>query len=274
MSGLGLKVAGIALALVLAVGLALIVASRYATENYKHVLVHLYNVNDISTVSVDCRVAGTVTLGHSASVDLGWLRTTDHVYISTFNRGHGASWGYGLDIDGARIAGASRGGSYAAGIQASEQSVVMAKGFEASGKSLGTVGCAGPLIVSPRLVEYSRVPEASPIGQRPLPHWQPRTFPFALLDDLGPWMPLILACLGVVAGATRKEMRDFIRERWEWSFVMALVALFVTVGFSLGWGFVLSLVETAGTVLIPLTAFLCLREGLLASASKETGTRL
>jgi hypothetical protein len=265
MDHLLLRVAGGLLAIIFLVGIALIAGHRYVVDNYEHAVVHLYNVNDVATVSVNCRVAQAVSRKHGATVDLGYLDDTDAIYISTFNRGHGAAWGFNLEIDGKRVAGGSRGAAASAGFEAPEQSVVMAKGFEANGKPLGTVGCAGPLMVSPRIRQYSRVPEASPVGKHPLPRWDPPTFPYALIDKIGGWAPLVLAALGFLVGVALREVRSFVRERWEWNFFLGLAAFLLALG-AYRRGLVLGMVEAAGIALVLLSAILCLRKSCGAPA--------
>jgi hypothetical protein len=231
-------------------------ARGYVIDNYEHVVVRIYNVNDLSTVSVNCRVVQAVPRGRAAVVDLGWLDDADDIYISTFNKRHGAAWGYRLEIDGHREQGGRRGAANSAGFEAPEHSVIMAQGFEASGEELGTVGCAAPLTVSAELKEYNRVPEASSPGEHPPQHWSPPTFPFALIDAIGGWAPLALALLGFLAAASRREVRDFVRDRWQWGFVVGVAALLIALSADL----VVFIVVTAGIGLVLLAALLYLRD--------------
>jgi hypothetical protein len=247
---------GISLMVVAALGLVSIGARAYVLANFDHAVVRLFNVNDLMTVSVNCRVAGVVAADKTGRVDLGWLQGADDIYISAYNRSHGAAWGYRLDVNGERRDGDSRGSASSAGYEAAEHSVVMSRGYGANGKLLGTLGCAGPTLVSSELSRYTRVAEASPRGAHPLPRWRASTSPFNLIDGLGRWAPGILAVLGFLSAAANSRIRAFITERWEWNFVLAVVGVLMALA-ALHTAMVGLLV--VGTALLFLTAFLYLK---------------
>jgi hypothetical protein len=250
-----LRLVAVALLLAFTVGVASIVARAYVIHSYKHVVVRIFNVNDVARLSVNCHMAKVVMSSRATDVDLGWLDPGDDIYLSAFNRDGGAAWGFRIEINGERLVGGRHGSADSVGLDAHERSLVMARGYGANGKALGTVGCSAPLTVSPHLTEYRRVPEATKAGGGRLPRWDPPRFPFAQLDVIGRWAPLAMSILGFLAAILNPCLRGFVRKRWEWGFV-----IFLVLGVSaLGLGALLLTLQLTGIALLPLVAALCLR---------------
>jgi hypothetical protein len=263
---------GSILGLALLAGLFVTVAGWYADQDYRHVRVALSDIDDIAKVAVNCRTAFVVGASQGkGEVDLGLLSTDDAVTVSVFNKGGDADWRIHATSNGKGILSMESPQASAAEFGADEHTVVMVQSFTAGGRSLGPTGCARPLLVSSRLVDYRQSPEAmqsSQPGGNQAGSW-PRMPVLTTIEKTAPNTLVAIALLGFGATLAAPGLLPWIRKRWQHGFVVGLLGLVVGL-----LGLVVALyghpgldaslegTEAVGVALLAIMAYIHARAGL------------
>lgn len=249
--------AGAALLLVLVLGVAAALVAISVRQNYNHVIVDLFNVNDLTRVTVNCRVALLVDAeDHSGHVDLGYLSGDSVITFSVYNDAGGAAWGFRGSSDGEVFFKNEAGHAGGVGLPADEKAVVLSRSFLATGSSQGVEGCDPPGIVAPRLRHsYRQLPEAreAPNGSEPPPAWKEARPGLGLISTLGAVAPPLMAVLGAIAALLTPAIRNRLWGKWQVGGVIGAVALLFTLWEKFGWEGLLVLGEMLGIVLLVAT---------------------
>lgn len=244
----------------LVLAIAALLANWHVERAYRHVVVEVFNVNDVVRVSVNCERALAVPASAGPErIDLGWLSPDDRVSISDFNETGNAAWGVRIISNGEVEFEQQRGQANLAGFRAGEYAVVMAQSFTAAGDPLGAIGCGPPLLVA-GLPNYQRSPDDHKVettdGARD--RWQSPTFPFALIGFSADWSLLVLAVAGFVAAIGVAQVRDLIRRHWRLSLLVAFLNLIFNLWRQFGVEGLLLCGEGVGVILLLLTAVVAL----------------
>lgn len=178
-------------------------ADWYGDTHHRHVTADVSNVDDSVWVHVNCRLAAIVSASEGPQrVDLGRLSPDDRIYISVYNKRGGATWNVRMD-NGNTVRTYSNGHAGVTG-RGEPFAFAMAKMLTADGDRVGTLGCVPPNLVSDSVTGYQESADADAVSKRAeeAPLWNPPTFPFVLIEDLGGLVPFFaaagfLAALGI-----------------------------------------------------------------------------
>lgn len=264
----GAKLVAVVLLGLFLLAAAALIADWYVGVAYRHVVVNVSNVDDTARVDVNCRRALSLVAGEGAeTVDLGWLRPEDRVYLSDYNERGAAAWGFEVS-NGKVVRRYSDGHAGVTGQGADPYGVAMAQLVTAEGDRIGTVGCDPPGLVSSSLQNYQQSPDALQVSRRDeeAPLWDPPRFPFALIEGLAGLLPLPLAAIGWAVAFLVVRRRGWAARHYG--------AVLTVLGLVLG---VLGLIDSdrARALLISLEAIglLLLPISALALGEPHTGPR-
>jgi hypothetical protein len=254
------------LLLVLVLGGLAIVAALNVRQNYDHVVVEVFNVDDIVRVSVDCQVALVVKAEEGEGrVDLGYLEDDDEISFSVYNVTGGAAWGIRVLSDGNPILRRHRGNADAFGIRAAQRAIVEAKSISAAGSFHGTEGCDAPLNVAPALRHRYRdlaTVEGSRSAGEPKKEWEEARSAFGAVLAAADLSPIVVALLGAVAALATPSIRGRLWGRWQFGGVVAVVALLFEVWDKFGWEGIGYLAEIVGVLALVLAICVHFGNGL------------
>lgn len=249
--------AGAALLLVLVLGVAAALVAISVRQNYNHVVVDLFNVNDLARVTVNCRVALVVDAeGHSGRADLGYLPDDSVITFSVYNDAGGAAWGFRGSSDGEVFFRNQAGHAGGVGFPADEKAIVLSRSFLATGSSQGVEGCDPPGIVAPGLRRsYRQLPEAEGAqkGSEPPPAWKEARPGLGLISAMGAAAPAVMAVLGVISALLTPAIRNRLWGKWQVGGVIGSIALLFALWEKFGWEGLLVLGEMLGIVFLVAT---------------------
>ncbi len=258
---------GVGLLAVFTLGMLVLVAAWHIDRAYRHVVIEVYNVNDVARVNVDCHRAMTVSADDGPqTIDLGYLSPDDRIALSAFNEIGDASWGFRVVSNGRTVFDKERGRARAAGFPAAEYAVVMAKSITADGDMLGTIGCDPPLVVSPDLVSYRRSADNLTVSreQGVRQPWQPPASPYALMETMADWSLPLLGLIGLAVALVTPEVRALVRRHWKISLAIAILGLLLNLWQQFGLdGLVLSVELFGGVALLLFAAAVNIWVGLV-----------
>jgi len=202
-------------------------ADWYVESAYKHVVVEVSNVAGIARIDVNCRRAVSFEAGDvPRREDLGWLGPEDRIYLSVYNERGAAAWGFKVIVNGEVVRNFSKGHAGVTGGATGPYKVAMAQMVTADGDRVGSIGCGLPGLVSDSLATYQQVPRMRAMlkSRKPplLPRWDPPRYPFALIEGLAGWLPVLGVIGWVVALSIARVRQVIVRHRVIGSAVVAL----------------------------------------------------
>lgn len=254
------------------VGLAFAAGRWRLLETQRHVVVHISNVDGIEQVFINCHLAARVESGEpSESVDLGWLKSDDRIFLSTTSTDRSPAWGFSGTSNGEPLFKESYGSTELPQFVTVADAVVFAKAILASGVELGTIGCQSPgnAVVERRSrahrnwvgYGYALSPDDKkvPVVTDSESSYRRSNELYDWVDAIGRWSLVVLAALGIAAAASIGPIR-----RLAWShrklaggalgFLAAIASLFLGV---LGVAALITTLTLGGTlVLIGVAALL------------------
>jgi hypothetical protein len=234
-------------------------------ETRRDVVVKIFNVDGIENVFVDCHLAIHVETGEpSRTVDLGWLKPDDRIFLSTTSIDSSPAWGFFGTANGSPLFDETRGGTELPQYDATANAVVFARAFSAGGAELGAIGCQPPKLVASDGFEaegYASSPDDEKVAEVTAARSSYRRSNgfYDTVDAIGGWSLVALAALGALTAFLTPSIRHFV-----WAHKAGLAAGTVSL---LGLGVVESILPTiltvGGILLLLLVALLLVGEGLV-----------
>ena len=259
-------VVGGVLALIFAVGIAAVLGALSVRLNYRHVIVDVFNVDDIARVEVNCQVALVVDAEDGAGrVDLGYLKESAEITFSVYNVGGDAAWGFRGTSNDDLFFGTRSGAAGGVGYPAEERAVVMVKSFLATGSPQGVAGCRSPGLVSPALrSKYRNLTANQGRAETEVPpqEWSKARPGLALVSSAGEAAPWVLGLIGFIAALATRSIRNRLWGRWQFGGVLGVISLLFGVWLAFSWEGLLVLGELLGVLLLLGAAGVHLGTGL------------
>jgi hypothetical protein len=246
-------------------GLAVAGGRWLLLETRRDVVVKIFNVDGIENVFIDCHLAIHVETGEpSRTVDLGWLKPDDRIFLSTTSIDSSPAWGFFGTANGSPLFDETRGETELPQYDATANAVVFARAFSAGGAELGAIGCQPPKLVASDAFEadgYAYSPDDEKVAEVTAARSSYRRSNgfYDAVDAIGGWSLVVLAALGAFTAFLTPSIRRFV-----WEHKAGLAAGTVSL---LGLGVVESILPTiltvGGILLLLLVALLLVGEGLV-----------
>lgn len=258
------SILGGALLLLAALGIGCAIGRPVIHSGHRHVSIEVFNVNSIVQVFVNCHQAGHVDRRQAeATLDLGWLKPADRVFLSATSRDRRPSYGFRGLSNERTFVDEQRGNVETLGFAAEPDAVVFAEAYLADGTYLGHVGCQSPAVADVPGYTQSPADGDVPEVRGDKPSYDSLRSPFDQIYAAGDWSLLALGALGIVTALAIGPVRRLIWRHRDAAGAIGVLAALIALFFGdLGPAALRTAVEIGGTSLLVAVAIALLAPGL------------